>query len=228
LTTVKQTKPPRRTQQDRSASTRARLLDAAINSLHTRGYAATTTMIVSEDAGVSRGAMLHQFPTKVDLMLYVVKAVYEEEVRLYQEALETIPDPRERVLAFPRVLWEILSRPAGIAVLEIMQGSRSDPTLAERLKPLQREIEQDSFKRAGSMIVGKHGAKASAVSVRLMVWAIRGLSVASMLTDEPEEVEKSVKLLQSMLAAALDQDVLRIPSSAATPAHKKKRQDSAA
>ena len=108
--TVKSSKAPRRKQEDRSAATRARLLDAAIASLYTRGYAATTTMIVCEESGVSRGAMLHQFPSKVDLMLYVVRAVYDQEIALYEAELDGIDDPRERMLAFPRVAWQVPSR----------------------------------------------------------------------------------------------------------------------
>ena len=207
---MKSTKAPRRTQEDRSAATRARLLEAAIDSLHTRGYAATTTMVVCEESGVSRGAMLHQFPSKVDLMLYVVKAVYQEDIALYQKALAPLADARERLLAFPAVAWQVLRRPAAVAALEVLQGSRSDPELSARLKPLQKEIEQDSFRQAGT-IVGGEGGKASAAAIRLFVWALRGLSVARVLINEPEDVDDSVDLLRRMLVAAIDAEVLKIP-----------------
>ena len=54
----------RRTQQQRSDETRAALLDATIICLHEVGYAGTSTTLVSERAGVSRGAQTHHFPTK--------------------------------------------------------------------------------------------------------------------------------------------------------------------
>ena len=53
---------PRRVQ-ERSLATKAALLDAAIESLVERGYAATTTIETARRAGVSRGAQLHHFPT---------------------------------------------------------------------------------------------------------------------------------------------------------------------
>jgi hypothetical protein len=89
--------------------------------------------------------MLHQFPTKVDLMLYVVRAVYDREVEEYVARLGHIRDLREKLLALPQVAWEVLSRPSGVAVLEVLQGSRSDPELAERLLPMQSTIETESF-----------------------------------------------------------------------------------
>ena len=72
------TQRTRRTQAERSAATRKVLLDAAVNCLFENGYGATTTLMVAEAAGVSRGAMLHQFPSKADLMAFVVEADFEE------------------------------------------------------------------------------------------------------------------------------------------------------
>lgn len=196
-------KPPRRTQESRSAETRARLLEAAIQSLYSRGYAATTTMAVAADAKVSRGAMLHQFPTKVDLMLYVVESVYAEEMDLYLAKLGEIEDAKERLMSLPEVAWEVLSRPAGVAVLEILQGARSDDELARRLKPLQIAIEKDSF-AAVDRVADAAGIPVSPVVKRLMVWAVRGLSIAELLTEEPGEMVKSVRLLSRLLSYGVD------------------------
>ncbi len=198
-----QTKPPRRTQESRSAETRSRLLKAAIHSLHTRGYAATTTMVVAEDAKVSRGAMLHQFPTKVDLMLFVVETVYQQEMVLYREKLGAIDDPKERLLSLPEVAWEVLSRPEGVAVLEVLQGARSDEELARRLKPLQIAIEKDSF-QAVDLVAEAAGIPVSPVVKRLMVWSVRGLSIAELLAEEPGEMVKSVRLLRRLMAYGLE------------------------
>lgn len=198
-------KPPRRTQESRSAETRARALETAIRLLYERGYAATNILTVASEAGISRGALQHQFPTKVDLMLYVVRTVYDQEKVLYSEQLDRIADPRERMLAFPEVAWDVLSRPSGVAVLEILQGSRSDADLAARLRPLQIEIERDSLDLVVSM-AGQAGMDTSAPGVRLVVWAIRGLSVAQLLVEDPAEIRKSVRLLRRLLSIALDRE----------------------
>lgn len=118
-------RPRRMTQAERTARTRSKVLATAIDCLHTVGYAATTTSLVAQRSG-SRGAMLHQFPTRADLMLAVVEAAFEEEMDLYDARFGAIADPKERVFAIPEAIWETLSRPAGVAVLEILQGSRSD------------------------------------------------------------------------------------------------------
>lgn len=191
-------KPMRRTQAERSASTRAEILKATVNSLFTHGYAATTTLLVAKEAEVSRGAMLHHFPTKVDLMLFVVQAVYEEEIELYRVRLAEIDDPVQRRSMFPRIVWDVLSRPPGVAVLEILQGSRSDAVLAKKLAPLQAKIERDSITRIEEL-VPTSGSKPSLAMVRLVVWAIRGLSIANVLVNKPSEIVQSVELLRELV-----------------------------
>jgi AcrR family transcriptional regulator len=64
----------RRTQAERSAATRGALVAAARRLFAERGYAAVGTPEVAAAAGVTRGALYHQFADKADLFL----AVYEE------------------------------------------------------------------------------------------------------------------------------------------------------
>ena len=194
-------KPARRSQVERSATTRARLYAAAVDCLHQRGYAATTTLMVAERAGIGRGTMLHQFPTKVELMLFVVRQAYVEELALYAELMDAVAEPRARLAGLPEMALKVLSRPAGVAVLEIMLGSRGDPALAARLGEVQRDIEARSLKALDSFETSASQAFPPAL-VRLVVWAVRGLSVAQMLTGDAEATADSVKLFGRLLEAA--------------------------
>ncbi len=94
----------------------------------------------------------------------------------------------------------MLSRPAGVSVVEILQGSRSDPALAERLAPLQAQIERESFAPPARFGRGL-GELASPAMIRLVHWAMRGLSVAQLVAEKPEEIPESVRLLRRMMEA---------------------------
>ncbi|HWV61685.1 MAG TPA: TetR/AcrR family transcriptional regulator [Sphingopyxis sp.] len=201
-------KPQRRTQAERSAGTREVLLAAAIEALHEHGYAATSTILVAEKAGVSRGAMLHQFRTKADLMTFVVEAVFEAELQHYSENLRDVTDPRERFLAYPEMAWEVLSRPSGVAVLEILQGSRSDPQLCEMLAPVQARIEKEALEF--THLAAAEDARGAMAVMRLVVWAIRGLSIAQVLAPAPGSVRDSVKVLKRLMAAGLETGMLSV------------------
>jgi AcrR family transcriptional regulator len=65
----------RRTQHERSAATRAALIEAARRLWGARGYAAVGTPEIAAEAGVTRGAMYHQFADKAALFLAVAEAV---------------------------------------------------------------------------------------------------------------------------------------------------------
>ena len=201
-------KPQRRTQAERSAGTRELLLAVTVEALHEHGYAATSTILVAEKAGVSRGAMLHQFRTKADLMTFVVEAVFEAELQHYSEYLRDVTDPRERFLAYPEMAWEVLSRPSGVAVLEIMQGSRSDPQLCEMLAPVQARIEKEALEF--THLAAAQDARGAMAVMRLVVWAIRGLSIAQVLAPAPGSVRDSVKVLKRLMAAGLETGMLSV------------------
>jgi AcrR family transcriptional regulator len=66
--------PPRRTQAERTAATRSRLLAAGRTLFATEGYAAVGTQAIVDAAGVTRGALYHQFGDKAGLFA----AVYED------------------------------------------------------------------------------------------------------------------------------------------------------
>ncbi|MEH0194207.1 helix-turn-helix domain-containing protein [Caulobacter sp. CCNWLY153] len=196
-------KRQRRTQAERSATTRSALLEAAVESLYARGYGATTTINVAEAAGVSRGAMLHQFPSKADLMVFVVEEVFAEEVELYHELLAGIDDPRERLLAYPEAAWKVLSRPAGVAVQEIMQGSRSDPELAQKLAPIIARIDAT----AHSELSREFPRGPSSALRQLIVGTVRGLSVMNILKPGDEGVLGAIPLLKRLLRAGIETGV---------------------
>jgi hypothetical protein len=152
--------------------------------------------------------MLHQFGTKHDLMTHVVEQVYRRELGDYAEAVAGLVEPSDRLLAMCDAVWAVLSRPSGVAVLEILQGSRSDPVLAERLAPVQARIEEDALyntERATGL------DRATSLSLmRLMVWSARGLSIAKVLAPDPDQVANAMRLLRRLIENAMATGALKL------------------
>ena len=78
-------KSDRRTQAERTAATQALLLDAGRQLFASSGFAAVSTQAVVDAAGVTRGALYHQFGDKAGLFA----AVYEDVERDLVTALMT-------------------------------------------------------------------------------------------------------------------------------------------
>ena len=68
----------RRTQEERSAATREALIAAARRLWGERGYAEVGTPEIAKVAGVTRGAMYHQFADKAALLRDVIEAVEQD------------------------------------------------------------------------------------------------------------------------------------------------------
>lgn len=141
---------PRRTQAERSASTRARLLEATVQCLVERGSAGTTTAEVERRAGVSRGARLHHFPTKAALLAAAVEHLYEGIAADYARAMEEMgPDARRFATGY-RLLWDVFTRPVHAAVLELYVAARSDPELRRELAAVSARGQRATRKRANA------------------------------------------------------------------------------
>ena len=132
---------PRRTQAERRAETRARLLDATIESLIGDGYAGTTIRHVAERAGVSQGAQSHHFPHRVDLVASAFEHLAEQRIDRYGDRLRHLPDDRSvRLRALLDLLWEDFSSPLCTVAAKLWVAAADDPELRERLIPVEKNI----------------------------------------------------------------------------------------
>jgi len=90
----------RRTQAERRASTRGALIAAGRALFAERGFAGAGREDIVERAGVTRGAMHHHFPSKVDLFQAVYEAIEAELCdALARAAMEAGPDPMAQLRA---------------------------------------------------------------------------------------------------------------------------------
>ena len=131
----------RRSQSERRAETRGRLLDATIESLITVGYAGTTIRHVTELAGVSQGAQSHHFPQRVDLVVSAFERLAEQRIERYRERAAELPDDREaRMRALLDLLWEDFSSEVFTVAVRLWVAAAEDEELRERLVPVEKRI----------------------------------------------------------------------------------------
>lgn len=136
-----QPRHPRRTQDERRATTRAALLDATVTALAEHGYAGATTRVITDLAGVSGGARVHHFATKAELVAAAVRHMAHRRAdTLVHEATALPPAPEERVPAALDLLWRSHSGPLFFAVMELWIAARTDPELRARLASVEAEV----------------------------------------------------------------------------------------
>lgn len=130
--------------QQRAIETRAAILDAAVECLIELGYAATTTPEIARRAGVSRGAQLHHFPTKAELMAAAVGRLLDRRLSEFRHAFAGVapgPDTTEHALS---VLWTMFEGPAFTAWAEVWVAARTDAPLRAVVIDMDRRFNEEA------------------------------------------------------------------------------------
>lgn len=144
LSTVRQKIEPTH-QALKSAQTKSRLVEATIRCLITYGYAKTTTPKVAEEAGLSRGAMLHHFENGGQLMQATIIELHHKRLRAFRRAAE---NRDQNVSSLVRAYWDQLLRPNFIAFHELSIVARTDKELAAILEPVRAEFRERWYELA--------------------------------------------------------------------------------
>ncbi len=168
-----------RTQQQRRDETRRALLDAAVESLIEVGFARTTTLEVQRRAEVSRGALLHHFPSKTELLVAAIDHLAEmraRELKVLAAALPAESTKSARTDAVLELLWQCFSGTFFQVAMELRTAARTDPELRPALTTAERALRDRILAQARSLFgkeVGEHPGlpRALDLTLQLMIGA---------------------------------------------------------
>jgi AcrR family transcriptional regulator len=130
-------------QQRKSAQTRITILEAAIDCLERYGYPRTTTQLIAKHACISRGAMLHHYATKQDLVASLIDYVVFKRMQLFFARIRGLSeDARVHQHAGIELYWQSLLTREFTAYLELSLASRTDPELREIFLPRAKQYDR--------------------------------------------------------------------------------------
>jgi AcrR family transcriptional regulator len=224
VTAKTRVRKPRGPNAERRAATRAKIMEAAVRCLAEFGYAATSTPLVARLAKVSRGSLLHQFPTKVDLILAVAEYAMTARGAVVGEELRPYPDGPDRFLMGVDAVWASLHTPAAIALMEVTIAARSDPELAERYPSFADDMEERlrraRVRMASNLGVPQRLEEIEAVA-HLTRMALNGLAMESVFIGrESADAPKVLSLLKDLRQRLVDELQNGASKSVGTVDHK--------
>jgi AcrR family transcriptional regulator len=131
-------------QQTKSQNTRNTILDAAIRCFYTFGYNNTTTEKIANEAGVSRGAMLHHFPSRADLIKAAVRHLNSKRLELFKREESSVQGDatHTRVEEGIDTYWAQLNTPYFVVFHELQIAARTDAELYSVLIPAIEELDR--------------------------------------------------------------------------------------
>lgn len=186
LATDQKSAPLRRTQEQRTAETTTKILEATLDSIYEIGFQKTTTSGIARRARVSRGALLHHFPVKEKLIASAVRFMLKREVDDIQILAEKVSSGHLALDDFIDDLWARFSGRLFMTTMDYLSAARTDQVLKDVLKPSAKEF-NDSLDRIWQQFFQNTAIQSEEKRLALTttVCLLRGMGVHSILRDDP-------------------------------------------
>ena len=171
-------------QSERTRAMRQRLLTATVDCLVEHGWSGTSTTLVSRRAGVSRGAQLHHFPTKNDLVLAAVDHLSQTRRDDVLARIARLPQGERRTREVLDVLADLFTGPLFVAALELWVAARSDETLQPAVAELEAKFGRAAHRHAVEALGVDESLPGNRELVQATLDLVRGLGLADVLSDD--------------------------------------------
>jgi len=113
----------------RSVGTRRLLVDAAIETLKSEGYAGASARAIAERAGSTQGLIFYHFGSVVSLLLAALDSVGAARLEQYGESVTNVVTPSELVDAATDIFRKDLDAGYITVLVEMISGASSTPGL---------------------------------------------------------------------------------------------------
>ncbi|MBI2705795.1 MAG: TetR/AcrR family transcriptional regulator [Actinobacteria bacterium] len=203
-------KPAGLTNAQLTERTRTALLDATVECLAERGYAKTSTTEIARRAGVSRGAQVHHFPTKSDLVTAAVDHLFVRGTNEFRELFGALPDSERTFDRATELLWTMFSGEAFRAGLGLIVAGGSDDKLRAVLNEAVQVFQQDVARTFVELFPEAGGQTMSATAVVFAFAVVMGAAVYRQVGLDAY-AEESIGVLR-MLAQVAMPSLVAFPS----------------
>lgn len=203
---------PRRSREERTSDSRARILDAAVACLVDGGYAGATTLRIQARAGVSRGRLLHHFPSRELLLVAAAQHVAEVRVQATEERvmrelaeLGDAAGPAARCDRVVELLWAPFHEAHYLAATELWVAARSHPEIADALRPAERRIGAVIRASAERMFGAPHAQHPRFAALReLLVTSMRGTALTYSFERRDPATDPHLRTWQKLARTMLE------------------------
>lgn len=204
-------------QQTKSQLTRSTILDAAVSVIYDLGYANTTTEAVARRAGVSRGAMLHHFPNRQQLIEATVLHLNEQRLAMFAREETEVQRGAEysRVEEGIDTLWRQLNTPNFIVFQELKMASRTDSQLSAVLLPALKEFDSRMLDATRRIFPDLALSESFTRANYLAGLILEGMAMARMIDGPEVPVDMMLDWLKRELRRSFGDVLGTVPRSAA-------------
>lgn len=192
--------PPGNWQARKSASTRLQIVEATLRCFVKLGYFHTTTPAIAEEAGLSRGAMLHHFPSRLDVVRAAVQHLHAKRLVAFRAAVDGLPAGANRAHAALRAHWEQLRHPLYSVFIELAVAARTDPELADILEPADAAFVREMRATATEVVPEwRDRGRNFDLGYDLVICVLQGMALNMFRTPDAEPDEAFLRYLEKLV-----------------------------
>jgi AcrR family transcriptional regulator len=189
-------------QAQKSASTRNQIIEAAIRCFVDHGYSRTTTTLIAEKAGLSRGAMLHHFPSKRDVVRAAVEYLHAKRLKAFRRAMAKVAPEGDHIRQGVDGYWAHVKHPMFVAFFELAVAARTDPELAGILRPVQESFEREWYAMSIELFPEWRGkGEKFELAFDLSRYVLEGMAISFLTHKETERDKRVLRYLEQRLKA---------------------------
>src|ERR1700722_11196098 len=194
-------------QAQKSESTRTLIIEAAIKCLVDLGYARTTTTVIAQKAGLSRGAMLHPFPPRMAISGPAADYLHAKRLRPFRKAMAKEPTDGDHVRLGVEGYWAHVKHPWFVAFFEIAVAARTDKELAAILFPAQEAFEREWNETSLELFPEwKRKGKKFLLGFDLSRYVMEGMAISFLTHKETERDKRVMRYLEDKLKELVGED----------------------
>lgn len=181
----------------KSATTRGQIIRAAIRCIVELGYPNTTTVKISEKAGMSRGATLHHFPSKIDIIRAAVEFIFEKRIQAFRRSIKEIPSDADMAHLAVQAYSAQLDHPLYVALFELSVAARTDRELGSILQPAQKAFDREWYETAWALFTDWHSDReAFELALTLSQQLMEGMTVSQFTHVHQVDKKRLLKYLE--------------------------------
>ena len=184
-------------QAQKSAATRVQIIRAAIGCIVESSYSNTTMMKISEKAGLSRGATLHHFPSKMDIIRAAVDYLFDKRLQAFRRSIEEISTNTDMAHLAVEAYAAHLNHPLYIALFELSVAARTDDELKQILAPAQLAFDREWYQTAWVLFPEWHSdRKAFDLALNLSQQLIEGMTITNLIHARQSDQQQLLGYLE--------------------------------
>ena len=202
----------RRAQAERTAEMTAKLLNATLDLIYESGMSSASTVAIARRANVSRGAIIHHYPHKFDLITAAVDHLLETEATHIRELSAAFSAGEVTLDALIDEFWRVFSGRLFMITIDYLAAARTDDELRRHLGPVSLKFNRaldeiwSTFFRLNNEEKGRID-----ITLNLTLCLLRGMGVQTVLQHrDPAYFDELIAAWKQMLGSVLRQSLVRL------------------